>query len=165
MAPGATPRRRLGASPAESANRSAQRPRPDRGPIGAPTRWIPIGMVGAHRAAATKRTRSDRVRLGRRNRRNWPVRSRGRTARPARRDAVATDAALRDPGATQPQGAAARRPSGNGRPEAGGRRHPGHGHGRPKPPDAQARSLSIASVGAVLRMAARTEKGPAEAEP
>lgn len=46
-----------------------------------------------------------------------------------------------------------------------GDRHPGHGHGPPKPPDAQARSLRIASVGAVLRMAARTEKGPAEAEP
>jgi hypothetical protein len=63
LAPGATPGPRFGARPAESANRSARRARPDRGQAGAPNGWIPIGTVGAHRAAATKRTRSDRVRL------------------------------------------------------------------------------------------------------
>lgn len=75
-------------------------------------------------------------------------------------DAVATDAALRDPGEPQPQRAAARRQRGNGRPEAGIRDTVTADRSRPM------RRLGLpASRGAILRMAERTEKGPAEAEP
>jgi hypothetical protein len=151
-------RRRLGARPAESANRSARRP----GPI---ADWSALrrdkfrlgwsGRIARLRPSA----RSDRVGLGRRNRGDWPDRSRGRMVRPARRRRGRDGCGFTRSGCD----AASRRGSSaaEGGQAAGGR-HPGHGHGPPKP---RARALNIAPGGLHPGRAARTEKGPAEAEP
>jgi hypothetical protein len=140
MAPGATPGRRLGARPAESANRSARRPDPIADRSALQRDGFRLGWSGRI-ARLRPNARADRVRLGRRNRGDWPVRSCGRTARPARRRRGRDGCGFTRSGCT----AASRRGSSaaEGKRAAGGR-HPGHSHGRPEPPDAQARSPSIA---------------------
>ncbi|MBP1182192.1 hypothetical protein JOE48_004156 [Methylobacterium sp. PvR107] len=114
------PEQRLNERRAESAGRSARGLRPDRGSVGAAGGSISIGTVGARYAAPTNCTRLDRVRLGTPQRGTQA----GSLPRPHREGhrgggAIATDAARRDPDATQPQGAGARWPTGNGQPEAG----------------------------------------------